>query len=94
MFSERFSLSFEGLKKSPALLPVLCQGPNGAYGTTQYFAKAYPGLRQLALLRDIGDQAVVSSICAKSIDPASAAYGYGPAVEALVRAMAPRLNVE
>lgn len=64
----------------------LCQAPDGSYGTTQYFAKAYPSLRQLDVLRQLGDQAVVASVCPKNIDDASSpTFGYRPAVDALVR---------
>lgn len=71
----------------------LCQPPGGGpAGYTQYFAKAYPGLRQLQVLRGLGDQAVVASICPKvarsndaSADPS---YGYNPAMDAIVSSMA------
>jgi hypothetical protein len=64
----------------------LCQRPDGSYSTThQYFAKAYPSSRQLQVLRGIGDQAIVASICpAEPIDQASPHYGYLPAIEALI----------
>jgi len=67
----------------------LCQPPGGgAPGTTQYYAKAYPGARELQVLKDIGDHAVVASICPKVNDGANPAqdpnYGYGPAVTAIV----------
>lgn len=65
----------------------LCQAPGGAtLQNTQYFAKAYPSTRQLEVLRGVGAQGIVASICAKlargpSSDPS---YGYNPAVSALV----------
>jgi hypothetical protein len=65
---------------------ALCQPPTGgAATTTQYFAKAYPGLRHLEVLSGIGNAAVVASICPKVTtapveDPS---YGYNPALEAL-----------
>ncbi len=68
----------------------LCQPPGGgAAGTTQYFAKAYPGLRHLQVLKDFGPNAIVASICPKNIDavgdPASDPdYGYNPAVGAII----------
>ncbi len=61
----------------------LCQGPDGTYGSTQYWGKAYPSLRQLEVLKDYGENAVVSSVCPKSLDAASAVYGYLPAMDAL-----------
>ncbi len=65
----------------------LCQAPGGgAAGTTQYFAKAYPGTRHLQVLRDFGTNAIVASICPKVIDgdKTSASYGYNPAVGAII----------
>ncbi len=63
----------------------------GAQGTdgTQTHAKAYPGTRHLQVLRGLGDNAVVASICPKNVmadgstlsDPD---YGYNPAVSAMV----------
>ncbi len=80
------------LRKSP-----LCQNPiDDSYGTIQYAAKAYPGVRQLMVLRGFfeatraaftGNNAVVASICPKNLDwqsSASRGYGYNPAVAALV----------
>ena len=74
----------------------LCQPPGGGpVGTTQYYAKAYPGLRHLEVLKGIGDQAIVASICPKfprspspNDDPN---YGYNPAVTAIVDTLRPSL---
>lgn len=54
----------------------------------QEYDKAYPGVRQLEVLRDLGEQAVVGSICPKSLSPQGAAeadrfYGYNPIVHAV-----------
>ncbi len=65
----------------------LCRNPQtGAWAQdTQYFAKAYPSLRELAVLKGIGEQAIVSSICAANMsDPSAVDYGYRPAVTAMV----------
>jgi hypothetical protein len=65
-----------------------CQNPStGQYGETQYFGRAYPGTRELTVLRDIGAQAVVTSICPKITgdDPGAPDHGYDPAMRALVR---------
>lgn len=52
--------------------------------TLQTSYKAFPGRRELEVLRGLGDQAIVSSICAPQIaDVAAADYGYRPAVSAL-----------
>ncbi|HEY6724814.1 MAG TPA: hypothetical protein VI197_12330 [Polyangiaceae bacterium] len=70
----------------------LCNPPGGgAAGLAQYYAKAYPGLRLLQTLRDFGDNSIVASICPKVVDPdalaggdQSPAFGYNPAIAALV----------
>ncbi|MEZ4226097.1 MAG: hypothetical protein R3B13_34445 [Polyangiaceae bacterium] len=63
-----------------------------AFTSVQHRAKAYPGLRQLDVMKGIGDQAIVASICPKNPyvaqDPSS---GYGPAVDAIVRSVATAL---
>jgi hypothetical protein len=74
-----------GFDQSP-----LCQD-GSSYSTTQRYAKGYPGLRQLQVLRDLGQNAVPASICPKITDSANPFFGYNPAAEALVRAIAPRL---
>ena len=63
----------------------LCRDPaTGAYGDRQFYAKAYPGLRQLKVLEGLEDQAIVASICPKVLDPTSLSYGYNPAVQAII----------
>jgi hypothetical protein len=65
----------------------LCQPPGGGQaGTTQYWAKGYPGLRHLQVLKDFGTNSIVASICPKiaqgsGTDPN---YGYNPAVGAII----------
>jgi len=86
-------------------LNPLCQDPgSGAYGNTQYAAKAYPSLRQLEVLRQfhlqavapqVTNNAIVASICPKNLDftqNASAGYGYNPAVKALVDRLKEKLG--
>lgn len=72
----------------------LCQAPDGSYSSeTQYFAKAYPSLRQLSMLEGLGDQGVVSSICPAQLSDngiEATDFGYRPAIAALVD----RLKVE
>src|SRR6478736_1618442 len=66
----------------------LCQG-----GTTinqQTYAKAYPGVRELQVLKDLGDNAIVASICLKQVKFVGFAdndpnFGYNPAVNALIK---------
>ncbi|MES1187415.1 MAG: hypothetical protein ABUL60_26595 [Myxococcales bacterium] len=63
----------------------LCQPPTGgAPVATQYYGKAYPGLRPLQVLRGIGDSAIVASICPKVLTDGEPGYGYEPAVDAVV----------
>jgi hypothetical protein len=72
----------------------LCQDPaNGSYDArTQYFAKGYPGLRELSVLHEYAEQghvqgnSIVASICPKDLtsEPESSGYGYNPAVAALI----------
>jgi hypothetical protein len=60
----------------------LCQDPaTGKYSTLQHFAKAYPTTRELQLLQGLGERAVVSSACAKTVTGSvrDAGYGYNPA---------------
>ena len=67
-----------------------CSYPLGGGDGTQTHAKAYPSVRQLQVLKGLGQNAVVASVCAKNVvaqgnpsqDPS---YGYNPAMGALVR---------
>jgi hypothetical protein len=62
----------------------ICQPPGGGpAGIVQRYAKAFPGLRHLQVLKEVGDSGIVASICPKVLDKESADYGYNPAVEAL-----------
>ncbi|MBK9259512.1 MAG: hypothetical protein IPM54_06700 [Polyangiaceae bacterium] len=48
-------------------------------------AKAYPGLRQLSVLRGLGDQGIVASVCPQQVaDRDLANYGYRAAIGALI----------
>jgi hypothetical protein len=63
----------------------LCQPPTGGSPVaTQYYGKAYPGLRPLEVLRGLGDSAIVASICPKVLTEGQPGYGYEPAVDAIV----------
>ena len=66
----------------------LCE-VNAATGlrTDQVRAKAYPGVRQLAVLKGLGDQGVVGSICPSQIEDASTPdYAYRPAIASILDA--------
>lgn len=74
--------------------PLCEQRPgDGNPGTTQYWSKAYPGLRQLQVLRDFGENSIVASICARNVDvEARPDFGYRPAVDAIVDRLKARLG--
>jgi hypothetical protein len=74
--------------------PLCEQRPGeGNPGTTQYWSKAYPGLRQLQVLRDFGKNSIVASICARNVDvEARPDFGYRPAVDAIVDRLKERLG--
>ncbi|WP_437607943.1 hypothetical protein WMF20_44815 [Sorangium sp. So ce834] len=61
------------------------QDAPGARTTTQIKAKAYPGLRELQLIRELGPQGIVGSVCPAQLDDDNAAdYGYRPAIGAII----------
>ncbi len=65
----------------------LCQDPatgQPAATPTQFFAKGYPGLRELEVLKEVGDNAIVASICPKITDATNPDHGYNPALGAIV----------
>ncbi len=54
-------------------------------GTTQIAAKAYPGTRELAVLRGLGEQGIPASICPEQVsDELADNYGYAPAVRTII----------
>ena len=56
--------------------------------TMQLRAKGYPGLRELALLKSVGAQGVVTSVCAaQAAAPSQPDYGYRPAMAAIAAAL-------
>ncbi len=72
----------------------LCQDEAGAYTTTQYRAKAYPGLRELEVLKEYGANSVVASVCPKTLTgtPTDPGYGYNPAINAIVDRLKEKLG--
>lgn len=76
----------------------LCQQVDGSYGAEQRFAKAYPGLRQLELLEQVGASGIVASICPKLSPPpdnplsSDPDVGYNPAVEAILASISDKLK--
>jgi hypothetical protein len=85
---------FEGVHDRP-----LCEREPGVStpGTTQYWAKAYPGLRELQVLKDFGERtsnSIVASICALDVsDVNNPNYGYRPAMDAILTRMKESLPV-
>jgi hypothetical protein len=79
---------------------ALCQPPGGGETVmNQYFAKGYPGLRLLQVLKDFGEQSmsqssIVASVCPKVAEgsPTEAAYGYNPAVTAIINRLKEKLK--
>ena len=72
----------------------VCQPPaGGPPGSTQYYAKGYPGARELRLAQLLGERAVPASICPKTLlDAASPDYAYVPAFNALLARIATTLK--
>ncbi|WP_437674687.1 hypothetical protein [Sorangium sp. So ce131] len=53
--------------------------------TTQVKAKAYPGLRELQLIRELGPQGIVGSVCPRQLNNANERdYGYRPAIGSII----------
>jgi len=72
---------------------VLCQADDGSYTTTQRRARATPATRQLQLVRALGGQGALASICAAEVNnPDLDSHGYKPAVDAMLRALRPGLT--
>lgn len=74
-------------KTAPADNP-LCENQ------VQTHAKAYPSLRELAVLGGMGDQGIPASICPANADPTdkSLPFGYGPAVATIVERLKEKLS--
>jgi hypothetical protein len=57
-------------------------------------AKGYPSTRMLSLIKGLGDQGLLGSICPAQLTddmPAARDYAYRPAVQSLLKQMATRL---
>jgi hypothetical protein len=71
----------------------LCEAPSaadpkkgdGKATSTQYRAKAYPGLRYMPVLEQVKENGILASICSPNVtDQGKADYGYRPAVNAII----------
>ncbi|GAC1584640.1 MAG: hypothetical protein NVS3B20_14500 [Polyangiales bacterium] len=78
--SAQDNLAVDCTGSSPYLKNPLCS-PGGK----QTFFKAYPGLRQLRIIRDLGASGFVASICNKT---------YAPAIEGIVEKLQSALNTQ
>jgi hypothetical protein len=92
--------------KNPAA--PIAQGPPGPIGavpvaqtindyTTQYFAKAYPTVRELTLANMMGNQGIISSLCpihTIEVGPQDPLYGYRPLVAAILSRLGQSLRTE
>jgi hypothetical protein len=79
----------------PANTEPLCEeNPNSPGARTlQVRAKAFPGTRELELLRDVGDQGIVASVCpAQASAPDEVDFGYRPAIGAIVEQLKARIR--
>jgi hypothetical protein len=65
--------------------PLCDADPATGARTLQSRGKAYPGLRQLEVLKGLGEQGIVGSVCPAQLDDRlEDDYGYGPAIGAIV----------
>jgi hypothetical protein len=62
--------------------PPLCSGPQ-----EQIKAKAYPTIREFSVVRALGDQGIIASLCPITLDSTKTkdpTYGYNPAVTSII----------
>lgn len=66
----------------PEVTPPLCASDK----KTQIKAKAYPTIREFMVVRALGQQGIISSLCPLTLegDKNAAVYGYNPAVKVIV----------
>jgi len=74
--------------------PLCAENPaDGGNRTLQVAAKAYPGTRNLAILKGLGAQGVPASICPSQFDdPSKSDYAYRPAIRSLLERVQLRLK--
>jgi hypothetical protein len=72
---------------------AICQADDGTYGSTQYRGKSYPGVRELEVLRGIGENAIPASICARNLqDETRDDFGYRPVLRQILDRLRVGLN--
>jgi hypothetical protein len=70
----------------------LCQDDQGQYTNELRRAKAYPGLRELGVLKGVGEQGIVASVCPAQVSAVEQPdFGYRPAIGAIVEQLKHRL---
>ena len=69
-----------------------CQPPDGTYDTLHRYGRAQPATRHLRLMRNLGAQATVASVCTAPIAEGQPGFAYGPAIDAIVRDLRRRLT--
>jgi hypothetical protein len=82
----------EYAKNSP-----LCEYDSPYADGIQFYDKAYPGVRELEVLRGIGSKGITASICPKNavggeIGPPDDRYGYNAAMNLLIERLKPSLQ--
>ena len=65
--------------------PLCWDAATSTYTTVQRYAKAYPGTRVMEVVRDVGPQGVLASICPKQTTVSDQQdYAYRPVIRALL----------
>ena len=65
--------------------PLCAVNPGTGNPTTQVYAKAYPGIRELHALKEVGAQGIVASVCPAQLNQAADVdFGYRPAIGAII----------
>ncbi|MBI4705511.1 MAG: hypothetical protein HY744_30830 [Deltaproteobacteria bacterium] len=73
--------------------PALSQNDEDQFGQIRYRAKAYPGLRELQVIRALGPQGIVGSVCPAQLGNwAASDWGYRPILAAVSHRLAPALR--
>ncbi len=69
-----------------------CQASDGSYGPVQRYARAFPSIRELQVVKGLGDRAAVGSVCAPlTVGAGEPTFGYKPTVDAVLRALRQRI---
>jgi len=91
---------------APNSVPAVCglANPGAPYAsgtndyTKQYFAKAYPTIREIQLVELMGNQGILSSLCpihtSPQGGPSDPLFGYRPAVTAIVNRLKNALSTQ